>query len=109
MPSRTSQVRLSPRPSNSKKVNDAQALFKMTKAAWDNLVQNRLARVSEGRVPQVVAQCNSLGKVLIEPQGPADGPGNLAHFQSVRETSAIVISFRGKEDLGFVLQAAERL
>ena len=60
-------------------------------------------------MPQVVAQGHGLGQVLIQPQCPGDGPGDLAHLKGVGQPGAVMIPLRGEEHLGFLLQAAKRL
>ena len=52
-------------------------------------------------------QGDSLGQVLIQPQGPAQRPGDLADLQGMGQPGAVVVPLRGKEHLGFVGQPPE--
>ena len=65
--------------------------------------------VSKGRVAKIVAQCDSLGKVLVESKRTRDAPGNLRDFKRVSEPRAVVVALWGKEDLRLVGQAPEAL
>ena len=71
--------------------------------------QRLLAGVPEGGVPQVVAQRDGLGQILVEPQRAGDGARDLGHFQRVGEPRAVVVALGGQEHLRLVGQAAERL
>jgi hypothetical protein len=54
-------------------------------------------------------QGDGLRQVIVEPEGPGDGPGDLGHFEGMRQARPIVVPERGQEDLGLVLEAAEGL
>ena len=71
-------------------------------------VQRVLAGVAEGRVAEVVRQRQRFGKVLVQPQLAGDGAGDLRHFQAVGQPRAVEIAHVVDEDLGLVLQLAER-
>ena len=73
------------------------------------LVQHVLPGVAEWCVPQVVPQSDSLGQIFVEAKGPRYGPGNLADFKGVGQAGAVVIPFRGEENLRFVGEPPEAL
>ena len=79
------------------------------KPSGDQAVQHPLADVAEGGVPQVVAQGDGLGQVLVEAQGAGDGPGHLLHLQGVGEPGPVVVAQRRHEHLGLVLEPAKGL
>ena len=72
-------------------------------------IEHLLARVSERRVAEVVAEPDRLDQVLVEPQRPGDRPGDLRDLDRVGQTRPVVVPLRGDEDLRLVLEAAERL
>ena len=72
-------------------------------------VEHRLAHVAEGRVPQVVPQGDRLGQVLVELERPRHRPGDPGRLERVREPGAVVVALGRDEDLGLVLEPAERL
>ncbi len=84
-------------------VHHPQALPVVAKALGGKLVQGPLSGVAKGGVAQVVGQGNGLGKVLVKPQGPGNGAGNLGDLQGVGEPGAVVVSLGREENLGFVL------
>ncbi len=59
------------------------------------------------RVTEVMCQTDRFHQVFISSQGSGDRTTNLRDFQSVGETSAIVVPFIVDEDLGFVFQASK--
>src|SRR5258707_14826149 len=85
----------------------------MTEAAAEALaqavVEDCLADVPEGRVPEVVAKADRLGQVLVEPEGPGDGARDLGHLERVGEAGAEVVALRRDEDLRLVLESPEGL
>ena len=56
-----------------------------------------------------MGQGHRLGQVLVEAQGPGDGPGDLGHFQRVGQPGAVEVPFRREKDLGLLFQPPERL
>ena len=74
-----------------------------------HLVQDALPGVAEGGVTQVVAERDRLGQVFVQAQRPGHGPGDAGHLQGMREPGAVVVALGGDEDLGLVLETAERL
>ena len=113
MPSRTSCVRLRPRPVALEHVDDAQRVLVVAEAALEALaqraVERRLARVPEGRVAEVVAQADRLGQVLVEAQRAGDGARDPDGLERVREPRAVVVALGRHEDLRLVLEPPERL
>ena len=67
-----------------------------------------LADVPERRMPQIVPQRNCFRQVLVQLETTRQCPGNLRHFQRVRQPRAVVVAFRREEHLRFVFQAAKR-
>ena len=61
-------------------VHHPQGLLVVAEPAGEDLVEDPLPRMAKGGVAQVVAQGDGLGKVLIEPQSPGDGPGDAGHL-----------------------------
>ncbi len=58
-------------------VHHPKALPVVLEAPAGDLAQGPLPGVAEGGVPQVVGKGYGLGQVLVEPQGPGDGPRYL--------------------------------
>ncbi len=55
-------------------------------------VQNHLALVPEGRMPEVMRQGDGLGQVFIQHQRAGDVAGNGGDFHRVRQAGAEVIA-----------------
>src|SRR5271166_6300996 len=72
------------------------------------LVQGALARVSERRMSKVVDERERLDKVHIQIESRSDGARDLRDLDGVRQARAEVVRVAAGEDLGLVLQAAER-
>ena len=70
--------------------------------------QRRLAGVAEGGVPQVVAERDGLSQVLVQPERPRDGAGDLRHFQRMGEARAEVVALGSEEHLGLVGKPPKR-
>ncbi len=81
----------------------------MVEPAREELVQRRLSGVPERRVAQVVAQGNGLCQVLVQAQGPGDGPGDLRDLEGVGQARPVVVAEGRQEDLGFMLEPPEGL
>ena len=60
-----------------------------------------LPRMAERRVPEIVPERDRLGEVL-------DGARDLRDLERVGQAGAVVVAFRGEEDLGLVREAPER-
>ena len=72
------------------------------------LVQRVLARMTEGRMPEVMRQRDGLGQVFVESQRAGDRTCNLGHLDRMSQTCTKEVSLMIDEDLGFVLETAER-
>ena len=72
------------------------------------VVQHALAGVAEGRVAEVVGERDGFGEILVEPQRAGDRAGHLADFERVGQPGAEMLAVVAEEDLGLVLEAAER-
>jgi len=81
----------------------------MMETGGKQVCQNSLTGVAEGRMAEIVAQGNRLGKILVELQRPSHGSGNLADFKGVGKTGAVMIPFWSEKDLSFVFKSAECL
>src|SRR5438552_213234 len=90
-------------------LEDAHALLVVAEAVGQELPEQLLADVPERRVPDVVAHGHRLDEILVETQAASHRPANLRDLERVRQARAVVVADRRKEDLGLVLQPAERL
>ena len=110
MPSRTASVRLSPAPSRSSTSTTLTECSlcqnRCAEALGQALVERLLADVAERRVPEVVAEPDRLGQVLVQPQRTSDGARHLGDLERVRQPSAVVVADRQHEHLRLVLAAA---
>ena len=61
-----------------------------------------------GCVAEVVGQRDRLDEVLVQPEGTGDGARDLGDLDRMSEAGAEHVAFVVHEDLGLVLQAAER-
>ena len=75
----------------------------------DELGKRLLPGVPERRVPDVVAEAQRLGQRLVERQVAGDGAADLGDVEGVGEPGDVVVALGVHEDLGLVLQPAERL
>ena len=94
-------------------VDDAQRVLVVAEAALEALAQRAvepgLAGVPEGRVPEIVAEADGLGEVLVEAQRAGDRARDPDGLERVREPRAVVVALGRHEDLRLVLEAPERL
>ena len=112
MPSRTSAVRLSPRPSRSStSTTRTECSLWWNSAPWArrHAVERLLAGVAERRMAEVVAERDRLGQVLVQPERPRHGPRDPRHLEGVGHARAEVVALGGDEHLRLVLEAAEGL
>jgi hypothetical protein len=79
----------------------------MMKSAWQHFSKGTLASVPEGCMAKIMAKRDRFGEVLIQSQSSSHGSGNLADFESMGESSTIMVSLRGQKHLGFVLQSSK--
>src|SRR4051812_32105090 len=90
-------------------VDDAQALFVVLEPAGHQGLQHALAGMAERRVPEIVAERNRLGQLLVEPQHLGDAARDLRDLERVRQARSIVVARRREKDLRLVFEPAERL
>ena len=90
-------------------LDDPQALVGVVEAEGQELAQGLFAGVAEGRVPEVVAEGDGLGQVLVEAEGLGDRPGDLGDLEAVGQPRPVVVPKGREEDLGLVFEAAEGL
>src|SRR5687768_9773580 len=90
-------------------VDDAKALFVVVEAARNELVEHPLTGMAERRVPEVVAERDGFGQLLVEPQHLGDAARDLRDLEGMREPGAVMVAGRREEHLGLVLQPPERL
>ena len=86
-------------------IHHPQALLIVGKVTED-VVEHRFSRMSKRSVSQIMSLGNRLGQVLVQSQCPRNGACNLADFQCVSQTGAVVISHRIEKHLRFVHQTA---
>ncbi len=72
------------------------------------LVQRVLPGVPERRVPEVVRQGDRLDEVFVDAELPGDRATDLRDLERMRQARAEEIAFVIDEDLGLVLEPAER-
>ena len=71
-----------------------------------SFIDDLMARVD---IAEVVGERDRLGEILVQPQGPGDGPRDLRPFQRVGEPVPVVVTLVVDEHLGLVLEAPESL
>src|SRR5437879_3994635 len=71
------------------------------------VIQLFLARMTEGRMTQVMRESNGFRQIFIEAKLPGDGPTNLRDFECVREAGAMMIVCLGYQHLRLVHQPSE--
>src|SRR5690606_5310153 len=71
------------------------------------LLQGILARMTEGRMAEIVHQSDALGEILIELQRAGERTGDLRHLDRMCQARAIVVAVGGDKNLRLVLQATE--
>ena len=84
------------------------ALFVMPEPSLHDSVESPLPRMAERGVPQIVAQGDRLGQILIQAQRPRDGTGDLGYLEGMGQAGTVMIPFGRQENLRFVLETAER-
>ncbi len=89
--------------------DDAQRLGIMIEAAvrQHQRVEHVFAGMAEGRVAEVMRERQRLGEVVIEAERPGDGAGDLANFDRMGQTGAIMIALMRHEDLRLMGEAAK--
>ena len=64
--------------------------------------------MAERRMAEIMRQGHGLGQVLINPQDPRNRPGDLRDLDRVGQARTVIIALVINEDLGLILQLAER-
>ena len=94
-------------------VYDSQTLDSVMKTSkpmfFGQRIKNLLPHVPKWGMTKVMAQSDSLGQVLVEPEGPGYRPRDLGDFKCVCEPCPVVVAFRQKEDLGLIFEPPEGL
>ena len=90
-------------------LDDTDTLLDVRESLMAEAVQHMLAAVSERGMAEIMAEGDGLDEVLVQAKCLAEGTGNLADLQGVREARTVVVSLRCDEDLRFMLEAAEGL
>ena len=90
--------------------DDAQRLRIVVEAAMvlQAGIQRPLAGMAERRMAEIMGQRQRLGEVLVEPKLARQRAGDLRDFERMRQPGAVVVALVEHEDLGLVLQPAER-
>ena len=71
------------------------------------VIQRAFASVAEGRMADVVHQCQRFGEVFVESKRSCDGARDLRHFHRVRQAAAEVIGVAMGKDLRLAGEAAK--
>ena len=71
-------------------------------------IQRPLAGVAERRMAEIMGQRQRFREVLVQPELPGQRASDLRHLQRMGQPGAVVVALVEHEDLGLVLQAAER-
>ena len=64
--------------------------------------------MAEGRMAEIVGKRQPLGQVLVGAEVAGERAGDLRHFERMGEARTVVIAFVIDEDLGLVVEPAER-
>ena len=83
-----------------------EALLVVREVAYQ-LGHGRLPCMAKGRVSHIMPQGNGIRQVLVQPERPGNGAGNLGNFQAVGHAGAIMIP-RHDINLCLALQPPER-
>ena len=90
-------------------VHNPKALLVVVEAARNQPVDDPLPRVAKRRVPQIVAERDRLGELLVQAQHLGNRPSDLRDLERVSQPRSIVIAGRRKKDLRLVFQSPEGL
>ena len=90
--------------------DDAQGLGIVIEAAerGEAGIERALAGMAERRMAEIVGERQRLGEVFVETEPAGERARYLGHFERMREPRAVMIALVEDEDLGLVLEAAER-
>jgi hypothetical protein len=70
-------------------------------------VERFLAGVAERRVAQVMGKGDRLRQILVQAEGPGDGPANRGDLDRVGQAGTVMVSGPVEEDLGLAIKAAK--
>src|SRR5690606_17320018 len=92
-----------------KQIDCAQGLQIVLEAAvgLHAFIERILPGMTKRRMPEIMGQGHSLGKVVIEVQGTRNGPPDLCHLDAMRQTGTEQVAFVVYENLGLVFEAAK--
>jgi hypothetical protein len=76
--------------------------------ATHDVAEHLLARVTEGRMTQIMRESDRLNEVLVQTQGATNRSRQLGYFQGVGKPGPVVIAAGRDVDLCLVLEAAKR-
>ena len=91
------------------RLHDAQALAVVIEAAvpLHQRIEQLLAAVAHGRVPEVVRERDGLGQVFIQPEGAGDRAADRGDLHGVGEPGAQMVAGAIQKDLRLVLEPPE--
>ena len=90
-------------------IHHAQALLVVAETKRADLRERTLARVAEGRMPQIMPERDRLGQVLVQPQGARHRARDLRDLERMRQSGAVVVALGRDEHLRLVGKPPERL
>ncbi len=88
----------------------AQRLGVVVEAAriFERRIERAFAGMAEGRMAEIMGKRQPLGQVLVGAEVAGERAGDLRHFERMGEARTVVIAFVIDEDLGLVVEPAER-
>ena len=66
-------------------------------------IEGTLAGMAERRMAEIMRQRQGFREILVEPELPGQGAGDLRHFEAVAEPGPVMIALVEHEYLGFML------
>ena len=73
------------------KIDNAKTLLVVREMAA-KFRHRRLARMTERRMPDVMAERNRLDKILVQPKSPGNRPRNLRNLKAVRHSCTVMVA-----------------
>jgi len=71
-------------------------------------IERPLTGMAKGRMAEIVNQRDRLGQILIEPQRPGKGAGDLRYLDRMGQPRAEMVALIGDENLRLVAQPTKR-
>ncbi len=71
-------------------------------------IERALAGMAEWRVAEIVSERQRLGEVFVEREPAGERARDLRHFKCMGQPGPVMVAFVEHEDLGLVLEPAER-